>query len=239
MRPGESVEGSRSARGRCIDANIVTNSGTERLLAHPSSATRRMKRGTTKRRMRGISKGMTDGGMTVMRCFLWSLVFCSLSSRAQGNVDATRARTHTFTLTRSDINALTYVRTFTVWLRPGSFCSFSTAVMREAPLLLVRARVSVRCQRVCARGMGGVRVCACACARLAVWCVAEQSREIEIGLQGGWRGRRKKAQDRQQPLCLFLHFLLASVSPSLGPSLSISLSPSLSSSSSSIQPLSW
>ncbi|KAM7373270.1 hypothetical protein PAMP_008135 [Pampus punctatissimus] len=57
MRPGESLEGSRSARGRCIDANNITNSGTERCLAHPSSAKRRMKRGTTKRRM-------TDGGMT-------------------------------------------------------------------------------------------------------------------------------------------------------------------------------
>nr|XP_054601138.1 CUB and sushi domain-containing protein 1a [Nothobranchius furzeri] len=76
MRPGESLEGSRSARGRCIDANHIANSGTERCLARLSR--RRMKGVTTKRRTRG----MTDGGM--MRCFLWSLVLCSLSSRAQG-----------------------------------------------------------------------------------------------------------------------------------------------------------
>ncbi|XP_067355858.1 CUB and sushi domain-containing protein 3 isoform X7 [Channa argus] len=84
MRPGESVEGSRSARRRCIDVNIFTNSGTQGCLAKPSSAKRRMKRGTTKRRMRVMSKRLTDGGMTAMRCFLWSLVLCSLSSRAQG-----------------------------------------------------------------------------------------------------------------------------------------------------------
>ncbi|XP_072226798.1 CUB and sushi domain-containing protein 3 [Leuresthes tenuis] len=82
MRPGESLEGSRSARGRCIDANDITNNGTERCLAHLSS--RRMKRVTTKRRMRGMNVRLTDGGMTVMRCFLWSLVMCSLSWRAQG-----------------------------------------------------------------------------------------------------------------------------------------------------------
>ncbi|XP_034056770.1 CUB and sushi domain-containing protein 3-like isoform X4 [Gymnodraco acuticeps] len=81
MRPGESLEGSRSARGRCIGVNNITNSSTERFLAHPSSA---MKRGTTKRRMRGTKESMSDGGMTVMRCFLWSLLLCSLSSRAQG-----------------------------------------------------------------------------------------------------------------------------------------------------------
>ncbi|KAJ4928462.1 hypothetical protein JOQ06_016254, partial [Pogonophryne albipinna] len=80
MRPGESLEGSRSARGRCIGVNNITNSSTERFLAHPSSA---MKRGTTKRRMRGTKESMSDGGMTVMRCFLWSLLLCSLSSRAQ------------------------------------------------------------------------------------------------------------------------------------------------------------
>lgn len=84
MRPGESLEGSSSAHGRCIDANNITNSGTERCLTHLSSATRRMKRVTTKRRMRGTNERMRDGGMTAMRCFLWSLVLCSLSSRAQG-----------------------------------------------------------------------------------------------------------------------------------------------------------
>ncbi|XP_063755390.1 CUB and sushi domain-containing protein 3 [Eleginops maclovinus] len=81
MRPGESLEGSRSARRRCIDVNNITNSSTERCLAHPSSA---MKRGTTKRRMIGTKERMSDGGLTVMRCFLWSLLLCSLSSRAQG-----------------------------------------------------------------------------------------------------------------------------------------------------------
>ncbi|CAG5885390.1 unnamed protein product [Menidia menidia] len=45
-----------------------------------------MKRVTTKRRMRGIGARWTDGGMTAMRCFLWSLVLCSLSWRAQGGL---------------------------------------------------------------------------------------------------------------------------------------------------------
>nr|XP_020453374.1 CUB and sushi domain-containing protein 3-like [Monopterus albus] len=84
MRPGESVEGSRSTRGRCFNADDFTNSGTERCLVHHSSAKRRMKRGTTKRRLRGMNKRMTDEGVTVMRLFLWSLVLCSLSLRAQG-----------------------------------------------------------------------------------------------------------------------------------------------------------
>ncbi|KAM9738006.1 CUB and sushi domain-containing protein 3 isoform 2-T2 [Menidia menidia] len=82
MRPGESSEGSRSARGGCVDVNSITHRGTERRLAHLPS--RRMKRVTTKRRMRGIGARWTDGGMTAMRCFLWSLVMCSLSWRAQG-----------------------------------------------------------------------------------------------------------------------------------------------------------
>uniref|UniRef100_A0AAQ4RR00 CUB and Sushi multiple domains 3a n=1 Tax=Gasterosteus aculeatus aculeatus TaxID=481459 RepID=A0AAQ4RR00_GASAC len=83
MRPGESLEGSRSARARCTAVNNNTDtdhtdSGTGRL-AHPGSSQRRMKRGTTKRRTRGIS-----GRMTAMRCFLWSLVLSSLSLRAEG-----------------------------------------------------------------------------------------------------------------------------------------------------------
>ncbi|XP_047200285.1 CUB and sushi domain-containing protein 3 [Hippoglossus stenolepis] len=81
MRPGESSEGSRSARGRCVDAEHFTDSGC---LEHPSSAQRRMKRGTTERRMRGTCGRMTDRGATATRCFLWSLVLWSLSSRAQG-----------------------------------------------------------------------------------------------------------------------------------------------------------
>ncbi|XP_017163010.1 CUB and sushi domain-containing protein 3-like isoform X2 [Poecilia reticulata] len=84
MRPGESLEGSRSARGRCIDANNLANSVTERCLALPSSRRRMMmkKRVTTKKR--GMNGRMTDGGMKAMRYFLWTLVLCSLSSRAQG-----------------------------------------------------------------------------------------------------------------------------------------------------------
>ncbi|KAG7501128.1 hypothetical protein JOB18_040546 [Solea senegalensis] len=81
MRPGESLEGSRSARGRCTDADNFASSGC---LAHPSSQKRRMKRGTTKRGMRGMDERMTDRGMTAMRCLLWTLVLCSLSARAQG-----------------------------------------------------------------------------------------------------------------------------------------------------------
>ncbi|XP_029976947.1 CUB and sushi domain-containing protein 3-like [Salarias fasciatus] len=80
MRPGESLEGSRSARRRCIGANKTPNGGTERCPAHLSSAATRMKRATTKRGMRGT----TGGGMTALRCFLWSLVLGSLSSGAQG-----------------------------------------------------------------------------------------------------------------------------------------------------------
>ncbi|MEQ2224794.1 hypothetical protein ILYODFUR_011194 [Ilyodon furcidens] len=84
MRPGESLEGSRSDRGRCIDANNLANSGTERCLALPSSRRRMVmkKRATAKKR--GMNMRMTDGGMTAMRYFLWTLVLYSLSSRAQG-----------------------------------------------------------------------------------------------------------------------------------------------------------
>ncbi|XP_037548906.1 CUB and sushi domain-containing protein 3 [Nematolebias whitei] len=89
MRPGESLEGSRSARGRCVDANHLACSGTERCLARLSPRGRT----TTKmgvmmmmmrRRMMMVMRGTEDGRMTVMRCFLWTLVLGSLSSRAQG-----------------------------------------------------------------------------------------------------------------------------------------------------------
>ncbi|XP_029701072.1 CUB and sushi domain-containing protein 3 isoform X7 [Takifugu rubripes] len=78
MRPGESSEGSRSARGRCIDGHKNqqnnTCSGSGRRFA---SSERMVKKGTTKR-------GLTDRGTTALRCFLWSLVLCSVCPRAQG-----------------------------------------------------------------------------------------------------------------------------------------------------------
>lgn len=76
MRPGESLEGSRSAHGRCMGVSNLTHSGADRCLAHLSRRTQRV---TTKTGARG-----TKGRMTAMRCFLWSLVMSSLSSRAEG-----------------------------------------------------------------------------------------------------------------------------------------------------------
>lgn len=69
MRPGESLEGSRLARRTCI------------------SASRSMKRDPTK-----TDRGMTDhrGTTTVLRCFLWSLVLCCLSTPSQGNAHTER-----------------------------------------------------------------------------------------------------------------------------------------------------